>query len=40
MTNSLLRAEMGENAARYAQDFAWDVIARRLVRVYENVKAG
>ena len=39
ITNSLLRAEMGENAAQYAQEYAWEVIARRLVGVYEKVKA-
>lgn len=37
ITNSLLRAEMGGNAAHYAQEYAWDVIARQLVGVYEKV---
>lgn len=38
ITNPLVRVEMGENAARYAQAYAWEVIARRLVEVYEKEK--
>jgi D-inositol-3-phosphate glycosyltransferase len=37
ITNPLLRAEMSDNAARYAQAYAWEVIARQVAGVYEGV---
>lgn len=37
ITNPLLRAEMGETAAQYARGYAWDLIARQVVEVYERV---
>jgi D-inositol-3-phosphate glycosyltransferase len=40
ITNPLLRAEMGETAARYAQGYAWPIIAEKMVQVYDSVLNG
>ncbi|MGH2521089.1 MAG: glycosyltransferase [Anaerolineales bacterium] len=37
ITNPLLRAELGEQAARYAQAYDWSLIAEKIVEVYEEV---
>ena len=37
ITNPLLRQEMGEQAAQYAQKYAWPLIAERILQVYAEV---
>jgi glycosyltransferase involved in cell wall biosynthesis len=31
-----LRRRLGQNAARYAQNYAWDKIAKQIVEVYRE----
>jgi D-inositol-3-phosphate glycosyltransferase len=40
ITDPLLRAELGENAAAYAKGYAWPLIAEKIIGVYESVLAG
>jgi D-inositol-3-phosphate glycosyltransferase len=35
-----LRARLGEQAASYAQGYAWPVIAKRIIQLYEEVLSG
>ncbi len=37
ITDPLLRRELGEQAARHAQDYCWPIIADKILRVYEEV---
>jgi len=39
ITNPLLRAKLGGQAAEYAQGYAWSVIADRIMEVYHTVLA-
>jgi D-inositol-3-phosphate glycosyltransferase len=40
ITQPELRAKLGEQAASYARGYAWPVIARRIIHLYEAVLAG
>jgi D-inositol-3-phosphate glycosyltransferase len=40
ITDTDLRAKMGEQAASYARGYAWPVIARRIIHLYAAVLAG
>jgi len=40
ITDPLLRAELGEQAAAYAKGYAWPLIAEKIIGVYESVLAG
>jgi D-inositol-3-phosphate glycosyltransferase len=40
ITDPLLRAELSERAATYAKDYAWPLIAEKIIAVYETVLAG
>jgi glycosyltransferase involved in cell wall biosynthesis len=37
ISNPELRQKMGERAARYAQDYAWEKIAPQIEAVYQNL---
>jgi D-inositol-3-phosphate glycosyltransferase len=37
ITEPLLRAELGEKAAAYARDYAWPLIAEKIIGVYESM---
>jgi glycosyltransferase involved in cell wall biosynthesis len=37
ITDPLLRAELGEQAAAYARGYAWPIIADKIVAVYESL---
>jgi D-inositol-3-phosphate glycosyltransferase len=39
ITNPILRLELGEQAARYAEGYSWELIAKRLLEVYEQLAA-
>jgi len=40
ITDPLLRAELGEQAAANARGYAWPLIAEKIIGVYESVLAG
>ncbi len=40
LTEPLLRAELGEQAAAYARGYAWPLIAEKIIGVYESVRVG
>ncbi len=40
ITDPLLRAELGEQAAAYAKGYAWPLIAEKIIGGYESVLAG
>jgi D-inositol-3-phosphate glycosyltransferase len=35
-----LRRKMGEQAAAFAQDYSWDVITEKIIKLYEEVLTG
>ena len=37
ITDPLLRAELGDQAAAYARGYAWPIIAERIIGVYETL---
>ena len=40
LTEPMLRAELGEQAAAYARGYAWPLIAEKIIGVYESVRVG
>ncbi|MEK6574084.1 MAG: glycosyltransferase, partial [Chloroflexota bacterium] len=40
ISDHTLRAKLGAQAAEYAKGYAWQLIAEKIVGVYENVKRG